>query len=731
MRARPPQHLIHQLDLMTSSPTDLTLHVRFPNTAKRETMARPPRRSNNDSKLLFAIGTLLLKGLCIPAPRLPKLYSQHNSLESLVPALINHFAARASGNPSLLHEDDRTPMTPSQEAFIANLMSAARSGPLDLADALLDVRGCMTDKDCHSEWHEYLNPGTDVMGSPKAPDGGQCHVLHLAFNSIMVTHAVTAHLQKHVVMFCKTAAGPSRDVLARYQHWQRQWVNAHQEKGTMTTEVVVSKYGIRYETTRLLGWTRGPDHQPPSPQHSAYDQLYGNTEELMAFLAAEAPHCRACPVAYQRDGSGIIQFVHEAKYRNELFRLNGRTAPARGITRPLRLQYQQLRRPVAQCCSLCGEGGHSAHSCAVVRAEQKGDGDDDAEAAPRGACRDCYSTSHQQTCNTPASEQTCKLCLSTGHTSFRCSKYRTTWVPLTPPETTRAPNPRPLAIIAQQCGKPTPSWATVASRQNPPAWGLGAWATGPVCDPLPEEEFPSLSPPSVAPSTHSAHSSAPPSPGSPPVNNHHGSAEYAELRALLVEQQRATAAAAAEQQKDAAEQRKAITELTTALGAMSTMVMTFMKEMMSSTGRKMSRKSSASGTHTDAPQSTHPSPTHSPSAPTPSAPGGATDERMHQQHLQQQQEHEQQSQQQHHHQQQQHLQQQQQQRVQQLEQQQQHQQCHAQPAGSSSTQYNVSFGHSVTGTGNTVHTAAPPATGFSSSPPPSIASTASSPPMMQ
>ena len=512
-RARPTKTLIANLGLPTVSTTDLTLSIAFPPTIRgRFTGDRLPRHSNNDSKLVYAIGTVLTKGLGIPAPRLLKAVSQHDTFEDLSAALHRTWTTAQAPGPS----------ASSQRAHFLAGLDESISTDSGSAVPLLATPSDEPAHNCHDQWHDFLNPSTDTLASSTSPAGTR-HVFRLAFNSHLVAQAVRAHLERHTRLLLPTGSSYLPSDLATMTPWQRTWVTAAARANAIHTVTAIEDYGIRYETTLLSGWTRGPDHLPTSSEGLDYNQLYGDNNRLLAYLARAAPHCFPCPMTTLADGTGSIQFVHEAQYRSELYRLQGATSPHHGITRPLRLDFKQLRRPVAQCCSACGSPGHTAHACTLRAASTDPAPDADKMEADEASlptdgvvCRLCYSLTHRETCNTLPAQQTCKLCDEPGHTSFRCPRYKTSWVPLSIPPSTRPPNPRPAALIAHQRGLAPPSWSTVAAGTARPLSSH---------QPLPHladaNAFPALpgvvpaSPTNSTASSPSPHPTSPPSPASP------------------------------------------------------------------------------------------------------------------------------------------------------------------------------------------------------------------------
>ena len=535
-RARPPQAHIKQMGLPTTSRRDITLFLHFPRTIRgRYTMDRPPRRSNNDSKLVYAFGTLLTKGMGIPAPRLLKALSQHDTVEDLTIAL-----RRTAGS------------SPQRTAFLGRLNDAITNdlGDTAVGDGLLATPSSEPDSACHSQWYDYLSPNSDTLSTSTSAEGTR-HVLRLAFNSEPVAIAIHTHLERYFALLLPSPETHSRAALDAMDQWQRSWVLSAERANATHTRATVDAYTIRYETTQLSGWTRGPDHTP-SPtlsEHLDYNELYGSTTRLQAFLTRAAPNCFIRTTESLADGTGIITFVHEAQHRNELYRLQGITSPQDGITRPLRLGFKQLRKPQTQCCAVCGHTGHTAHACPLRAAGKEpapDDGnmeaDDDTSPTPTlgpdaVVCRLCYSPTHRETCHTPPDMQECRICDEKGHTSFRCTRYRPTWVPLTPPPSTHAPNQRPSALIAQQRGLPTPSWSKVAAGYAapqpaalPPAPSLTDATAFPA---LPGASYAS---PTGPPSLATGLGPAPPSQPAPPAPQ--PSAELVELRAVVATQQR-------------------------------------------------------------------------------------------------------------------------------------------------------------------------------------------------
>jgi hypothetical protein len=547
-RARPPQSVVLNLGLPMTSRKDLTLSIAFPaNIRGRFTGDRLPRHSNNDSKLVYAIGTVLTKGLGIPAPRILKALSQYDHPLDLSVALDGLWSSAPTSGPR---------SAPQRTSYLRDLDTAAHrwtesEDPDDIGPALLSTPSDEPAHACHDQWHDVLNPATDVLASSTTPQGTR-HVLRLAFNSPLVASAVRTHILRYTAWLLPPGTSHTAAVLAGMDPWLRTWAIAAERANAIHTVASIDVYGMRYETTLLSGWTRGPDHQPTSSEGVDYHQLYGDENRLYAYLREVAPNCSACRPTTLADGTGNIQFVHEAQHRNELYRLQGITSPRNGITRPLKLTFQQLRRPLAQCCSVCGHPGHTARTCslhehrsaskststsagvAISQAEDEGKMEVDEASLPFGSvvCRHCYSPGHRETCFTPPSLQTCRLCDATGHTSFRCPRYKATWVPLSAPPSTRPPNPRPLLLVANQRGT---SWSSVAAgNARPPTSHL---PTPHLADPSAFPALPGGVPASPTDSAASSHRSAPASPASPVSPAPQAQPGIAELTAAVTSMQ--------------------------------------------------------------------------------------------------------------------------------------------------------------------------------------------------
>jgi hypothetical protein len=517
------------------------------NTRRKDIQLNLPNASNNSSALVNTIARLLgdgdglnsCVGYAIPAPRIFKALSSYDDPE----ALHDHLSARWAAACTTGHP------TPAQEAWLSAVRSAP--SPEALATALLTLPRDTPSADSHSSWKQLLNPYTTRLASTKTA-ANKRHVLRLTFNSQLVTLVVRHHLGRYEDALRGKSDTDSLPLPIA------SWARDASRDGVLHAELKVSPYYPRFESTRVTGWTCGPEHVPSTPYDpdADYSQLYGNTDRLGNFLRSVAPHCHPSPPVSSPDGTGIIDFIHEKRHRHELYRLLGRTAPEYGIHRPLKLKYYQRRTPTAQCCSLCGEPDHQAHSCPRVppttsssssssssSAVMLTDASMDAEEkeaimeAARGrhaVCRDCYSPDHQQSCYTPAEKQHCKLCQGMGHTSFRCKQYRPSWVllPAPKPEECRPLNPRPLTIIAQQQGSALPSWSSIAA-------GGRSVLAAPQHRPT-AADFPALpgSRPPTPPASYAA--TAPPSPSSPstPLSpSPPPSAELAELKTIVTMQQ--------------------------------------------------------------------------------------------------------------------------------------------------------------------------------------------------
>ena len=203
------------MGLPTVSPSDLTLSIAFPpNIRGRFTGDRLPRHSNNDSKLMYTIGTVLLKGLGIPAPRLLQALSQHDTPEDLSASLHRHWPSTAA--------PEQHP-SPQRTAFLHRL-DGAISADNDLAAALLNTPqepGLFY----HDQWDLLLSPATDALSSATGPTGTR-HVLRLAFNSALVATAVREHLTRHIQLLRPAGTAHSRTELDHMEPWKRNYVSS-------------------------------------------------------------------------------------------------------------------------------------------------------------------------------------------------------------------------------------------------------------------------------------------------------------------------------------------------------------------------------------------------------------------------------------------------------------------------------------------------------------------------
>jgi hypothetical protein len=555
--ARPTKAQLSSLNLDGPSPTDLVITLTVPtSTRRKDIQINLPHTSNNSSAFVNTIARLLgdtdgqrtCVGFAIPAPSIPSILSQFDDPKALHDLLTSRWTSTPSSESS---------PSPSQSSWLASIRTAATAD--QLAATLLSPPSDTPTTELHSSWKQLLNPYSSCLSSTKSPMGKR-HVLRLKFNSVLVTQAVRFHLSRY------SAAADDKSDISTLPAPIHSWALDAIRDGVPLSAIKVSSYFPRYETTRIVGWKCGPDHLTPSSTYDPnvdFGQLYGNTSRLMNFLHAAAPNCHPSPPTTQPDGTGIIDFIHEKRHRHELYRLLGCTSPAHGIHRPTKLKFYQRQIPAIQCCSLCGEPNHRAHECTVVPPPSTSSSSspiaidasmdvDEVEAyrnaaQGRAVCRDCYSPDHQQSCYTPASQQRCKICKVTGHTSFRCSQYRPTWVllPTPKPEDCRPINLRPLTIIAQQQGRPPPSWSSIASGGSPfpPTHpSLNSPGYVPQAHDFPSlpntgtpSAPPSLSTPSAQPPCNPMHSHTAQPPCTPMHSHAPISAETAALRAEVKE----------------------------------------------------------------------------------------------------------------------------------------------------------------------------------------------------
>ena len=494
-KARPSLSTIESVNLPLYSTSDLIVTMTIPpSVLNRFVFTNPPRKSNNDSKMVHFIANLLLKGWSIPSPRLLKAVGRHSDPDALhaeltalwsqplIPPVVGDLSsmeAEGTIDPRHLHYLDAVRTYPDEEAETNSLGAALLKTPHNVPDSSIN-----------SEWYHHLAPDTDILETSASTSGTTRLIIRLSLLSPLSALAIQSylsHFQSLLPPVHDAAAHPSRSSL---DHSDLQWVNTAARSNILKATMDIRWYAYRYTATRVHGWTNGPDTNPPSPMScSDYSAPYGNLSLFCEFLQKVAPNCRYRPF-FLRNGSWVTEFIHEERYRQQLWCLEGQTFPQYGINRPIRLHLTQNKKPTGQACSFCGGIGHVAHNCAYRLTNPHSDEprDVDMEEAPdaapslraaasglKSACRNCYSLDHPTGfCHTPPDDQHCKLCKAKGHTTWRCPEYESTWVPLPRPATILPPNPRPLAVVAQQKGLPF-SWANVAASRPPP----GASSTAP------------------------------------------------------------------------------------------------------------------------------------------------------------------------------------------------------------------------------------------------------------
>jgi hypothetical protein len=497
--------------LATPTSTDFVLTVDTPAGGRCERLhhTKLATKSNNNDRARRDVVELLSDrtALAIPAPHLSKLLS-HNAVHTF-----RDLDALTSNPTAAQH------LTPAERNYLA--AAAASRWSDDEGDERGYLRtGNLPTASCHKLWTDLLTPATCAMSATKSrSSGGHRLVLRLAFNNEVVCSIVRLYLADYINLF------EGHDTSALDPEAIAAWKASTSPSGASKASLTVTPYVPRYETTAVTGWPLGPDGPPSSELFMDFTQPLGNLDALRNLIAARAPHCTRWHVHDRAGASATVQFFHERQYRTELFALDDTTSPRHGIFRPLRLRYKQREPPAMQCCSYCGEPGHSAKTCPLTQAPRSTPAtgsstmDTTSPASPRsGVCRLCYNPAPYHVCQTPPEQRHCKLCGKQGHTSFVCSQYRSHWAPLNKPPASKPVNPRPLYIAASQRGVP---WSSVVTGP-PPAPQPAPTPALPLHSLL---HFPSLpsghAPPSPTPSTASPPaspaSSPPPSPTSPPA----------------------------------------------------------------------------------------------------------------------------------------------------------------------------------------------------------------------
>ncbi len=494
-KARPSRRFLDQLGLHEVSDTDVVVTIDLPKGAQlgNNSLSRTPKYTGKDLKLVFAIEAFLAKALHIPPPHLLQAVNRHDQHMDLHRELHRKWTALAAQAATTASSDSTSPPTlsPRRQDYLSSIASWDEDYPMALGSALLHTPPDVQGADRLQQWSSFLSPSTNIMQKPTEGSSGSRCVIHLSFPSRLTSLAVQAHLRHYLPLLTAT---PTPSELQRCQRPADQaWFRAAMKSRILPTTMAIEPYRVKRESTLVSGWTRGPDHPITPDEYVDFGQPYGNTTLLLTFLELKAPNCTP-KVIFNKDRVSV-HFVHEEKYRYQLYNLNGLTSPSHGITRPLSLKFSEQKKASAQVCSVCGVTDHVAFNCPGAPSinpsspidmdvlEEKGEAKD-MDSPPQSShnpypslpcvlasdfpiprdavCKDCYSWYHPTgACCHPPAEQFCKVCELQGHTSWSCKQYRTTWVPIKPPTTLHPPNPRPLAILAQQRGVPM-TWSHVA-----------------------------------------------------------------------------------------------------------------------------------------------------------------------------------------------------------------------------------------------------------------------------
>jgi hypothetical protein len=464
------------------SDKDLILEVTLPpNVVGRFTLSSPARKSNNDSRLVNDISRHLLNGWGIPSPRLMKAVSRHDDPDNLHDELLTHWSQppatpllpTLSDSPPMEEEDNITPHHRQYLGTVKHYIDEDEDSN-SLGAALLKTPNDVPNTQLNYEWFHLLGPDTDLLETATSNNGGIRHILRLALHSRLAALAVKAHLERYQALL--RTSPPTAALIQSLSHVDGHWVQAAARSNMLYASMNIRWYSYRYTATQVSGFTCGPDVQPPAPNCTDFNAPLGNLDLFVTYLRKAAPDCKFRPFTI-RSGYWCVEFIHEERYRRQLYDLWGQTSPSHGIHRPLKLQYFINKKAAGQACSFCGGPGHVAHNCThhLQRSdsteEQPTEIDmEESKASPpsstsiqRPACRNCYSLSHATgSCFTPAESQQCKICNAKGHTTWRCPSYQSTWIPIQRPTTTQPVNQRPMAVIAQQKGLPF-TYAAMAS----------------------------------------------------------------------------------------------------------------------------------------------------------------------------------------------------------------------------------------------------------------------------
>jgi hypothetical protein len=455
----PKDTKIAALGLARVSNTDFVLAVRLQAGQNRaglhKLLSHPtfPPRNSHPTQHRQAIAQLLAdkSALNLPVPAIPAIVLSLTS-----PSRLEQEIARCQAN---------SPVLP----YLLGLRAYTDSSPpLHLHPTLSSIpRSLLV-----PSWATLLGPATRSMGVNEDTNH-QSIVLNTP--NVYTREIIFRYIGHHIDLATTWANSPTTHFTSESPS-DRQWVQQTRATGAINVDLSLSDYNIRYHFTQLCGFPTGPQFPVPPGQYANQEELYGNNRLLYEFLTLAAPHCtpdiHVNPAGYT---SQTITFYHEPQYRHELYNLVGATSPAHGIVRPIKVRFQQCKKATSVCCTFCWRGGHTSHRCPynlsssnpVMFMDDNGTGAVPMQYGQR-ACRHCYAFDHlESSCSLPAPDHICKLCDEAGHSSYACTRYSATWVPLTPAPP-RSGTPGPTSLATSSSGQGTPARINQGTRRPSP-----------------------------------------------------------------------------------------------------------------------------------------------------------------------------------------------------------------------------------------------------------------------
>ena len=354
-KARPSRRLLDNIQLSPYSPKDIVVTFDLPAGAQlgNHSLTRTPKHTGKDLKVVFAMASFLQRGMLIPPPTLTQATNRHQDAKDLHSELHSKWMALAKA-AALKNTPPSSPtLPPLQAAFLDRLLSWDGDSEAELGDILLNPPpSAPYVSDTLSQWEDFLGPTSNIMQRPNST----CTrvVLHLSFPSTLARIAAETHLSRYQAYLASTSSSPSST--------PKDWFRSATRSRILPTPMFIEPYRLRLVTTKVTGWSRGPDHEwhtTPEGLRVSDSQPLGSTTLFLAYLLAKAPNCtpQILPLTSHRVS---VVFVHEERYKYQLYALNKDTSPTHELTVAPVLQYGEQKKAGAQVCSKCGTPGHLA-----------------------------------------------------------------------------------------------------------------------------------------------------------------------------------------------------------------------------------------------------------------------------------------------------------------------------------------------------------------------------------